>query len=272
VKNSHFSGIHSQSGFVQMAGVFYSLIRPAVIALGKKKEQKLFSAPPILIGGCARSGTTILLSVLSSHEDIHAFRRELGALSDFHDRRGQLEPQRIDRIYRTIVTSAIKKTATRWCEKSPSNITQFENIDRYFKGNFRFIHIVRDGRDVVLSRHPRDPAKYWVDPQRWVHDVSIGKTFEDHPAMHTIRYEDLITKFEETITGVCDFLGIEKSERIIQWHNYTTVKRNNAYYTKVKKLNAQSIGKWKQPEHRSRSQELRLYPGAEALLKYYNYL
>jgi len=180
----------------------------AITFLGKRKEQSRFTDPPILLGGCARAGTTLLLSILSSHEDIYACRRELGLFNQVEIREGMVYPARMDRIYRCLLFHRIPASARRWCEKSPSNIREFENIDRYFNGHFRFIQIIRDGRDVTLSRHTQDAKRYWVEPERWVRDVSVGSQFVGHAQMYTIRYEDLINQFEETMKGICGFLNI----------------------------------------------------------------
>jgi hypothetical protein len=252
-----------------------SLKKPfiAVIkTLGKRKEQNRFTDPPILLGGCARSGTTLLLSILSSHEDIFACRRELGLFNDVEMKNGTVNPIRIDRIYRCLLVHRIPQTARRWCEKSPANIREFPHIDTYFEGNFRFIQIVRDGRDVILSRHPRDTDRYWVEPQRWVDDVSLGTTFIDHPNFHTIRYEDLINNYVETVTGICEFLGISLTDRILNWHQHASVRRNNALYSEIGKLSDRSIGKWKKPENKHRVRQLTDLPEAMVLLEKYGYL
>lgn len=243
----------------------------AITHFGKRKEQSLFSDPPILLGGCARSGTTLLLSILSAHEDIYACRRELGLFNRVEIREGMVYPARIDRIYRCLLFHRIPPTARRWCEKSPSNIREFENIHRFFEGNFRFIQIIRDGRDVILSRHPRDVNTYWVEPERWIRDVSIGTGYADHPNMHTIRYEDLINHFEETVSGICTYLNIKLTDRLLNWHQHASVRRNNALFSEIGKLSSRSIGKWKSPEHRERVGQFTSLPGAMELLKKYGY-
>ena len=50
---------------------------PLITAIGKKIEKRRFTCPPVYIGGCGRSGTTLLLSILSAHKDIFACPREL---------------------------------------------------------------------------------------------------------------------------------------------------------------------------------------------------
>lgn len=249
-----------------------NIFRSSLIWLGRRKERQCFSKPPVLIGGCARSGTTVLLSILSAHPEIFASRRELGLFNETTFKDGALRPERIDRIYRCILTSRIPASANRWCEKSPSNIRRIEQIDSYFQGTFRLIHIVRDGRDVILSKHPRKPGEYWVSPRRWVDDVSCGRAYASHPCVYTIRYEDLVDTFRSTISGVCRFLDIAFTPEIEHWHSHTQVRRNNALYSKVRRLTSDSIGTWRLPQNRPRARELTRIPEARELLRHYGYM
>jgi hypothetical protein len=262
----------NQQPYSIMLRSFKKPFLPLITAMGRRIERRRFSDPPIYIGGCGRSGTTLLLSILSAHEKIFACRRELGIFNDAAtDEHGRVYPGRIDRLYRTFLSSDIPATATRWCEKSPSNIYHVDEIETYHAGDFKFIQIVRDGRDVVLSKHPTNPDEYWVSPQRWIDDVGFGKQYLDHPKVHTILYHDLIEQYEETIGGICKFLEIEMTPSIAQCHQHAKVKRNNAYFGKVKALSNKSIGKWKKDENRARARELTDIPEAMELLRFYDF-
>jgi len=245
---------------------------PIIQYIGKKIEENRFHDMPILIGGCGRSGTTLLLSILSAHPAIFACPKELGLFNEIVvNPSGSIKPVRIDRLYTAFLVNPIPRTATRWCEKSPSNVLHIEQIDRYFKGKFRFIHIIRDGRDVVLSVHPTAKDRYWVDPQRWVNDVSAGLAYESHPCVLTIFYEQLIRQYEDTIRLICDFLQLPLSEEIISWHQHATVRKNRAYFQDVQKISESAIEKWANPENQERVNELLNYPRARALLQRLGY-
>ncbi len=240
---------------------------PIIEFLGKKIEARQFTDSPVFIGGCARSGTTLLLSILSAHHELFTCPRELGIFNEMtQDHAGRPKPYRLDRLYRCMLTSRIPKSAARWCEKSPSNVLHIDKIAAYYEGHFRFIHIIRDGRDVILSKHPTDPSRYWVSPERWVHDVSEGLKYYDHPKVYTLKYEDLIQEYEKTITGVCEFLEIPVSGEIRDWRRNATVTRNSAYFSTVQEINSQSIGKWKQERYAERVRQLTQDARARALL------
>jgi hypothetical protein len=245
---------------------------PLITYLGKRYENRKFSEAPIFIGGCARSGTTILFSILSAHPEIFCFHKELGIFNPVkYNRHGEPYPGREDRLYTSMLTHKIPKEAKRWCEKSPINIRWIEVIDSYYQGNFKFIHIIRDGRDVILSKHPKRRNTFWVDPERWIQDVSNGLEFESHVNVHTIRYEDLIRNFNDTISGICNFLELPVSHEILNWHDYATHRVNKAYLSEVKQLSDTSIGKWKQEQYAERVKELTKIPEGIELLKKLDY-
>lgn len=248
---------------------------PIIVALGKRIEKRRFSEAPVFVGGCARSGTTLFLSVLSAHKDLFCIKKELELFTKIgYEKDGKPFPKRMDRLYTFLLLNKISRRAKRFCEKSPRNILRVEEIDQYYNGNFKMIQIIRDGRDVILSKHPSAENEYWVSPERWINDVSEGLKYMDHPNVHTIRYEDLIKDYENTIRGVCDFLDIAYTDEIANWHNHANVRKNRAYFTKqVQKISTSSIGKWqKSEENRKRAATLMEYPEAVELLKRFNYL
>lgn len=187
------------------------------------------------------------------------------------DKNGITTPERIDRLYRSLILYRIPKSAIRWCEKTPRNVHELDQIESYFKGNFRFIHLVRDGRDVILSKHPTSREKYWVSPERWMNDVSAGLAAREHPNVLTVKYEDLIQDFEKSVREICTFLNLELSKEMLDWHAHATVTRNNALYSKIQQINTSSIGKWKGDKNKERVEELTLIPEAKALLLTFGY-
>lgn len=245
---------------------------PLIRYFGKRKAKKHFDQDPIFIGGCGRSGTTLLLSILSAHPQVFACPKELGLFNKvLYDAQGRPAPHRIDRLYRAILTRPMPPQARRFVEKSPSNVKQIAAIDGYFQGRFRFVHIIRDGRDVVLSIHPTDPKRYWVEPERWVNDVKAGLAFRDHPRVLTLFYEDLILNYEACIASICEHCELPLTEEMRNWFAHTTVKKNRAYHEGVSQIHSQSIGKWKKPEFARRVAELLAYPGAQDLLEELGY-
>lgn len=247
---------------------------PLILSLGRRKEKRVFTGTPIIIGGGARSGTTLLLSILSAHPSIFAFSTELALFRQGREQDGRFMPERIDRLYSGILRKRIGREVDRWCEKTPKNIRYISRIDSFFQGrDYRFIQIVRDGRDVILSRHPHTTHRYYhVEPGEWVTDIREGMKYRDRENFLTIKYESLILDFENTMAAVCDHLGIELSEEILNFYDHASVRRNPAYFKGLEEMHSNSIGKWKRPENKKRVDELLAYPGARELLKELGYL
>src|SRR6056297_4213785 len=150
------------------------LVKPLIITLGKKIESERFTEKPIIIGACPRSGTTLLLSILDAHPNIYSIQNQTYAFTSWKKENlpGRFLPVRLDRLYREFLFHRIKGDPVRWCEKTPKNIQFLDKIIEYFSDTVKIIHLVRDGRDVVTSRHPKHtPNEYWVSVERWVKDV-----------------------------------------------------------------------------------------------------
>jgi len=245
---------------------------PLIKFLGKKKAARVFSREPIFIGGCGRSGTTLLLSVISAHPEVFACPRELGIFNKIHKgSEGEIVPDRLDRLYRCILLRKVDDRANRFCEKSPSNVNRFEEINEFYNGNVKFIHIIRDGRDVCLSKHPTDPSKYWVGPKRWVNDVTAGLGHLNHPNVLTVFYEDLVSDYLPTISRICTFCDLKVTSEMENWFAHTTVTKNSAYHGGVKKLHKGSVRKWEKPKNAKRVSEVLDHPGFTKLLEKLGY-
>lgn len=239
---------------------------PIINYLGKKKIEGKFNKAPIIIGGCGRSGTTLLLSIISAHPEIFTFPKEIAAFSDWHN-----EKPRMDRFYRYILLNKISEDKKRWCEKTPANVRYFDKILSYFNNNVKLIHIIRDGRDVMLSKHPKDSSQYWVSPERWVNDVKAGLEFKDHPNVFTLKYENLILNYTEVVKKLCSFIDENFTEELKDWYDNTKVKKNEAWDGKVKKLHSNSIAKYKNTSDTHRMKQIMSNKDVVNLLKKLDY-
>ncbi len=98
----------------------------------------------------------------------------------------------------------------RWADKSPGYITRFRVLQRMFP-DARFVHIVRDGRDVWLSLKKlgweTDAVKVASD---WSRSVTWARRYaRRHLAERYIevQYERLVTHPEEETRRISAFLG-----------------------------------------------------------------
>lgn len=226
---------------------------------------RLFTQEPIFIGGCGRSGTTLLLSVLSAHKDIFAIPIESAAFNIWNE--GEKYPRNYHRLCRSMTKNKVPEEAIRWLEKTPANVLNFSRINDFYKGKVKFIHIVRDGRDVTTSVHPKAPDKFWVPIDRWVLTVNKGLDMYDHPNVLTIKYEELTNETEDTVRKICEFLSLEYSKDIINWTNNTQIKKDPAWFGEVKNVHAHSTGRWKEEKFKNHLAEFYGNPKAVGTLE-----
>lgn len=229
-----------------------------------------FREPPIILGGPARSGTTLLLSVLGGHSHILAIEHETTA---FHP---TLRPEKLlsgllfagqgHKLRR------IEPGVTRFCEKTPGNVRRTQRILDFFKGRVRIVHILRDGRDVITSRHPTEPDRYWVSIERWLIEARSALEADARDEVMTIKYEDLVASPRGTLSRVCAFLDEPFEERLMDYHRHTNVKTNSAWAASAAPLHRSSLKKWEKPEHRQRLDEFLSNSEAVALMQAAGYL
>lgn len=99
----------------------------------------------------------------------------------------------------------------RWGEKTPRNAFWIDEIHALYP-DARFIHIVRDGRDmaidisdsVLLPYSVYSGANLW---QRYVLAIRDSMSRIPESSFLEIRYEDLCADPEKTIHNLCGFLG-----------------------------------------------------------------
>jgi Sulfotransferase family len=108
----------------------------------------------------------------------------------------------------------------RWGEKTPSYVQRMPLIERALR-EARFVHVIRDGRDVALSvldRTVRDLTAADV-ARRW--QRKIGKARRDAPRLRhymELRYEDLILDTEPVLRRVCEFIRLDFDPAMLDYH------------------------------------------------------
>jgi len=98
----------------------------------------------------------------------------------------------------------------RWVNKTPGYVSALPGLKRSFP-DLRFVHCVRDGRDVATSvlTRPWGPNTLEEAPGWWAGQVMPGLEFEaEFPEqVLRVRYEDLLTAPVPTLAGVLGFIG-----------------------------------------------------------------
>lgn len=238
------------------------------------QRYKQFDMDPIIVGGAPRSGTTLLLAILGAHSAIHSVKVETMAFSLVRetDDVALNHKRNMDKFLKFLLMSDIAPGTRCWCEKTPNNVHHFRSIEKEFQGKVKIIHIIRDGRDIVTSRHPSDPDAYFTEPEDWIVSVNCGLRDRDKPNVHTLRYEDILTDFDKTIGDLIHFLELDWEPGMRTFNEKTTVRDSLAFKDgKVEALYTKSLEKWRKPEHEARIDAFYQNKEAVAMLEQLGY-
>jgi hypothetical protein len=200
--------------------------------------------PPFFIVGSARSGTTFLRLTLNAHPDVavppesrfitelhtsgdevdvEAFLQRLAAHKRFEAWGLPISAVRteLDGTQRASYASAISAVyrayaksqgKSRWGDKTPRYVEHIPEIDRLFP-DARFIHLIRDGRDVALSYGDVDfgPKNVARAARLWAARVEAG--VRDGRALGDryleVHYADLTDDTEGTLKDICALIDLD---------------------------------------------------------------
>jgi len=178
---------------------------------------------PIYIVGCGHSGTSILLRIIGNHKNIWPVKKE----SAFF-----LKPDtHLSALLKEWDENCVGDSRARWVEKTPPHIFQIPRL-LASRPNAKILLITRDGRDVVASLKHRKGYESIDDRiDRWLYDNMAGLPFWDHERVHILTYENLVSKSEETLKKVFNFLGEEYDEGVLDFHQ----SKENWYTDELRK-------------------------------------
>jgi Sulfotransferase family len=226
----------------------------------------------VFIGGCARSGTSLLLSLLSCHPRLYCYPVESKAFCARDYGGSPAEESRARRRLEYALSNMEgEPNVLAWCEKTPKNVMHFSELLVRFGREARLIHIVRDGRDVVTSIHPRNPDACWVSPDRWISDVEAGLKHVNHDQVLTLRYEDLIRDSDRVLCRLCSFIGVGYGPWFRSYPRMARVVASDAWPHPALALHDRSIGRWKESPWRHQAMKLERNPLARQLLQRLGY-
>ena len=136
----------------------------------------------------------------------------------------------------------------RWGDKTPYYSLHVPLIVEMFP-DAQFLHIIRDGRDCALSMLERgkdlDIHNVYQSAGIWKQYVDAAQTagrMLRSDQYYEFRYEDLLMRQSETVTGICEFLGEEYSDSIINYRKASGSGKTPLLKQPIQKDNS---GKWK---------------------------
>lgn len=210
--------------------------------------------PPFFIVGSARSGTTLLRLMLNAHPEV-AIPPESRFIAELWTGHDEVEVDRLlsrlaanDRFqtwelpiaavereldgrtsarYAEVMEAAYHAYASsqgksRWGDKTPRYVRHIPLLAALWP-DARFIHLIRDGRNVALSyaEVPFGPKNVARAARLWAGRVQAGlregRTLGGMRYLE-INYEDLVEDPEGETKGVCQFLDLDFDPGML---NYT---------------------------------------------------
>jgi hypothetical protein len=201
-------------------------------------------APAPFVVGVGRSGTTLLRLMLDSHPHL-AIPAETQFVPELLERQGEcrlagelvdaivaartwddfgLDPAELraaaaaahgapDVLRAFYRLCAEREGKPRWGDKTPGYVKRMKTIANGLP-EARFVHLIRDGRDVALSRRKRgmgadkpmgDVADLWkrrIDNARRQAKRLRGRYLE-------LRFEDLVADPERALRSICELIELE---------------------------------------------------------------
>lgn len=214
---------------------------------------------PMFVGS-GRSGTTVFRNIFDSHPDFAmtheahfvapmAQRRKLYESDGFQAARfvddlytnsnfvrqglervaveERLAAEKVDgfaaAVRSVFALYAAERGKTLYGDKTPGYVNHIELLGSIFP-EAKFVHIIRDGRDVALGYLDRDewgPSTVAEAALYWKSRVSRGRSGGASlgPARYLeVRYEDLVDEPEKTTQRVCEFIGLDYRDEMLRFH------------------------------------------------------
>jgi hypothetical protein len=206
---------------------------------GLLTDRSQWAQAPVFLVGSERSGTTLVRLMLDHHPEI-GFEKEFDfAVSQVSDT-GVLPPMRsyLDWIttvrgadyvidhsldYRGLVNDFLRQKRAASGGKPGVGATVHRNFDRlrFLWPEARYIHLVRDPRDVARSVVQKgwagniyQASEFWIAAENcW---DSLVPHLKSNQAIE-VQYEDLVLRTEAVLTGICRFMGVEYSEKMLEY-------------------------------------------------------
>ncbi len=242
--------------------------------LRRRGSRHVSTQSPVIVGGCQRSGTTLLRVMLDSHPHI-ACGPECSLLTGgfLPEKLARRFEATLDHVWELLKTAndhahfvelflsdyAARHGKKRWAEKTPQNVRHVGWIFAHWP-KAKFIHVIRDGRDTICSMrtHPRfrmiEGQKAPTNIRRplqpciesWLRDTGAGLKWRGNANYLEVRYEDLVNSPEAALRQLCAFIGEEFKPTMLRYHEEQRDATN--FITNVaatKPLKATAVGRWK---------------------------
>ena len=142
---------------------------------------------------------------------------------------------------------------SRWGDKTPAYVAIVPQLERLFPGA-RFIHLLRDGRDVAASFQRQGWYGPWLysNAREWSDALECDSRWKGQPIeaqVLRVHYEDLVLNTERTLRTVCQFIEEEFEPQMLAWEgrvDESVPLREQHIHQKLKsRPSAEDVYRWK---------------------------
>jgi hypothetical protein len=215
------------------------------------------AAPPIFVVGVHRSGTTWVYDMLTAHPEVAGvfesglFSFDLGVAPLFHPSHWYRDPDRLEHdtsffgasfrlnqlLDREELVEEVLAMSSGWLaraltpddrylvEKTPQHYATMPLIAELFPGA-AFVHVIRDGRDVTVSRAAaqswaRQTERQWslgAEAAHWASAIREARALAEERSLRylEVRYEALHRSGREELRSIFDFCGIPANDQLVR--------------------------------------------------------
>jgi hypothetical protein len=163
-----------------------TLVHPTVPNICRRPTSGTMAGPRILVFGCARSGTTLLLNLLRTYEQV------------------------VVREAEQCVTNLLEDPHPGWvASKRTAHCAEHLCADLPFlRQGVWILDIIRDPRDVITSVLEPFPG-YYCGFERWDRDLRVSEVLAGrHLRYLRIRYEELVARPDDVQQNLADILAL----------------------------------------------------------------
>ena len=174
------------------------------------------------IVGCPRSGTTLLMELLSTCFASGGYCEH--ELSIF---------QPVDEIEGAYFT------------KQPNDIKQLRHIF-YADPELFVIYLGRDPRAVITSKHRESPGQYFCNYRVWRECDDAAAAYEAHPRFLRLRYEDLVIDADAVQQQICErFPFLQQLHPFSEFQQFARPSEaSQRAMNGLRAVNRESLQKW----------------------------
>ncbi len=231
-----------------------------MVVLNLRRRDRDAGPPAPFIVSSPRSGSTLLRMMLDAHpqlaipsethfvpevieafdggrptpEAVVAMLRAHRRWEDFHLSPDELlarlrehEPLTAGKAVRSFFALyAASQGKPRWGDKTPEYVEMMRPIERALP-EARFVHVIRDGRDVALSRTKWRLQRVGRKPpverlaKKWQKAITVARKQGGKVGHYLeIRYEDLIADTDTALRRICDFIALEFDPIMLAYHEH----------------------------------------------------